>query len=116
MFKPFTIIFLIINILQVFLVAWGAEPAVPNPPLGLTPELLPPGQIRLWLDEVRAQREFINARHRAARESTDARLRAVDPWVADRVEEAARESNLRRELANQRRKSLENAIKRGWKR
>lgn len=85
------------SVLQVSSIAWGDSRVTP----------MPPDHIRLWLDEVRAQREFLISRRKAAQEQTNAHLRAIDPWVAKRVADAAREAQLRREQANQRRKIAE---------
>lgn len=100
MFKLFVLFLLLINPLQIPPALGEGKPSTLNSPIPAEP-------IRLWLEEVRAQREFLNARRRAAKKSADAHLRAVDPWVADRVEAAAQETKLRRELSNQRHKSLE---------
>jgi len=58
----------------------------------------PANHLRLWVEEARAQREFLEAKRQAAKAAADAHFRMVDPWVAKRIEESA----LRRELARNR--------------
>lgn len=67
----------------------------------------PSSYMQLWLEEVRAQREFINARRRAKREANEERLRAIDPWVANRVREANQQADWYRNMANARYHELE---------
>ena len=107
MFWPCMFI-LLTSIWQIFIFAQADEPTprIYSPTeLGQTP--IPPDHIRLWFDEARAQREFIAARRRAAKKNANAHLRAIDPWIAERIEGAAHEAELRRDEANQRHKSAE---------
>jgi hypothetical protein len=60
-----------------------------------------PGELP-WLDEVRAQREAWEARRKAEKEASDARLRMIDPWGAAHMEAHEREAEARRDAALQR--------------
>jgi hypothetical protein len=85
---------LLVGLLLFAFVAWG-DASLPLPHRNPAKSLWPPDHMRLWVEEARAQREFLEAKRQAAREAADAHLRTMDPWVARRVEESA----LRRELA-----------------
>jgi hypothetical protein len=75
--------------------AWTPAPIV-------APATEPGPSATPWLEEVRAQRQAIEARHQAAREAVAARHRAADPWGATRQEARADELQRRREARRQR--------------
>ena len=99
---------LLIGVLWLSSDAWTRDASCAPPVMldqGFAP--LPSERMNSWLEEVRAQREFLNIKHRVAKESTNARLRVMDPWVADRVEESQRRRDISRAWSEQRRKSAE---------
>jgi len=67
-------------------------------PLSLPTDGVPsaePEPLRRWLDEVRAQRQIRQERHRVAKETRDVHRRWIDPWGAARQEIREQETQRR---------------------
>jgi len=99
------LLILVASTLQILSLAQADESKPDNNSFVSSPIL--PDHVRVWLNEVQAQREFLATRRRIAKENANAHLRKVDPWVAEQVEKAALAAQLRREEANQRRRVAE---------
>lgn len=79
-----------------FLAAFPVAGQDPLPPAtGGSP--IEPEPVHRWLDEVRAQRQAREERHRSAKEAMDARRRWIDPWGAAQMEAREQEVQRRRD-------------------